>query len=107
MGYDYIINDLLRFKPFRKRYETERGRDSGYWSGVARRYSSALALVESLPWRWYVIAYRDGREELAYLRVLNGGLFTGKRPAIYRGAIIPHRICLGTFAHVKELRIAF
>ena len=105
--YDYILDDLRHFTLFPRSYGAVQGRSAEYWSAVSRRYSQAMARVDSTDWRWHVIQYKDGREELAYLRVLSNGFLSGRRPALYRGIVIPRRIELGTFDHIKEIRLAF
>lgn len=74
---------------------------------VAQRYGDMQKKILSSDFHWRIITYDDGHKELAYLRVLQGGLFSGMYPAIYRGLIIPHRIGHGTFSHIKNIRLAF
>ena len=101
------LRDLLCYTPFPKRYATPQGKSSRYWSKVMRRYGNTIKQIESSDYHWRIITYKDGRRELAYLRVLQGGLFSGLYPAIYRGLIIPHRIGYGTFSHITNIRLAF
>ena len=100
---DYILEDLRHITLFPRRYKASGPK----WSSVGLNYSRNLAKVESTPWHWYVIEYTDGHKETTYLRVLAGGLFSGKRAAIYRGLIFPRRIDIVTFSHVKDIWLAF
>ena len=101
-----IWGDLRHLNPFPKRYKNPKG-DARYWSNVMRRYSNLEKEILSTDYSWYLITFDDGRKELAHLRVLSKGLFTGLYPAIYRGIFIPHRMAYGTFAHIKDIRLAF
>lgn len=101
---NYILEDLRHITLFPKRYDNVRGLN---WSSVGLNYSRHLAKVESTPWHWYVIEYTDGHKETTYLRVLAGGLFSGKRAAIYRGLVFPRRIDIVTFSHIKYIWLAF
>ena len=75
------LADLRHFKLFPRRYKTPQGRPLSYWTDV--------------------------RMELAYLRVLQDGFFSGAYPSIYKGIVIPRRIGYGTFSHIKDIRLAF
>lgn len=99
--------DLRYLTLFPRRYDTPQGKDADYWSGVSRRYAKMQKIINSSDYHWRIITYEDGHKELAYLRVLKGGLFSGKLPAIYRGLIIPHKVGHGTFSHIKDIRLAF
>lgn len=102
-----IIADLRHLTPFPRRYDAPKGRTADWWRGEMRRYANAEKRIESNSYQWYVIRYDDGHVETARLRVLQGGLFSGMTPAIYRGLIIPRMVEFGTFSHIKELRLAF
>lgn len=99
-------NDLRCIRFSRKRYKTPT-MPSGYWHKVAREYRNTEKRVQSTRFRWYVLTYRDKHKELAYLRVLSGGFFSGEAPALYRGIIIPHRINLVHYSFIKSIRLAF
>ena len=99
--------DILYLKPFRKRYKAKEGLKREDWDYIMRRYGNYEKEIESSGYRWRVISYDDGRKELAYLRVLSGGIFTGRYPAIYRGIIIPKMITYQVFSHIKDIRLAF
>ena len=103
----YIIQDLRRVTILPRRYDTPKGKDDAYWRERNREYADYEKVLRASDLRWRVITYDDGHEELAYLRVLQGGVFSGLYPAIYRGVILPRRIELGTWARIKDIRIAF
>lgn len=103
----YIIEDIKHLTLFPQRYNAPKGRDEKYWRGVSRSYGNCQKALETSDYRWRMIEYRDGHKELAYLRVLHGGILSGMYPAIYRGLIIPRRIGIGTFANIKEITLAF
>ncbi len=102
-----IIRDLLHVTLRPRRYATPQGRTDDWWRGVMRRYANTEKRIESNYYHWYVIQYDDGHQETARLRVLQGGLFSGMTPAIYRGAVIPRMVDFGTYAHIKDMRLAF
>ena len=102
-----IIHDLRYFTLIPRRYRTARGKGEEYWSKVMRAYKNAMKEIGSMNTHWHVIEYKDGHCELAYLRVLQGGIFSGLRPAIYRGVIIPRMVRFGTFDHIDRIRLAF
>ena len=102
----HILADLRYVTIVPRRYVTPAGLGEAYWGGVIERYRDAERRIETTHHRWYVIEFKDGHKELARLRVLQGGLFTGKFPAIYRG-FIPRRVTYSTFSHVKDFRLAF
>ena len=101
------IHDLKCLTLFPKRYKTPQGKSSEYWGQVMRRYDNMGKKISCSDYHWRIITYDDGREELAYLRVLKGGLFSGLSSAIYRGPFIPHMISYGTFSHITDIRLAF
>lgn len=102
-----IIQDLRHVSLFPRRYDTPKGKDDAYWREKAGDYANYEKVLKASDLRWRVITYDDGHEELAYLRVLQGGPFSGLYSAIYRGIIFPRRIELGTWARIKDIRIAF
>ena len=102
----FIASELRRLTLFPRRYSSPRmGAD--YWREVLRRYGNAEKRIQASESSWYVIRYVDGHEELARLRVLKDGLFSGHAPAIYRGAVIPRMVNYVTFSNVDRIRIAF
>ena len=102
-----IVDDLRHIAIFPARYETPGRNDSDYWRGLMRKYGNAEKRIQSSGFSWYVLEYRDGRQELVHLRVLRNGLFSGKAPAIYRGMLFPRMIDLATFSHIENIRLAF
>jgi hypothetical protein len=102
-----IIGDLRLLVLFPKRYVARGTHDGAYWRGMTQVYGDMEKRLLSSGYRWRVITYDDGHRELAYLRVLQGGMLSGKYPAIYRGLAIPRRISLETFSRIKDIRIAF
>lgn len=103
----YRLGELRYFHLFPRRYSSPKGMSREDWTRVSREYANMMKRIECSDYHWRVITYDDGRKELAYLRVLRGGLFSGMSPAIYRGPVIPHIIKLGTFAHITNIRLAF
>ena len=102
-----IIADLRYIKLYRKRYDVPQGMGEDYWRAVMRRYGNFEKKLKGSSFRWHVIEYKDGRKELAYLRVLQNGIFSGMASAIYRGILIPHRISFAQFDAMKNIRGAF
>lgn len=103
---DYL-GDLRFITLTRARYKTARGKGEDYWRSELRRYGNMEKRLLASDYRWYVLEFKDGHRELAYLRVLQGGFFSGLSPAIYRGCIIPHRIDYITFSNITKIRLAF
>lgn len=99
--------DLRYFTLFPKRYDAPKGQSQEYWRNVTRSYGNMQKRIKWSYFRWYVITYDDGHKELAYIRVLCGGIFSGLSPALYRGIIIPRMIDYSTFARIKDIKIAF
>ena len=102
-----IRADLHYLTLFPKRYDAPKGKDADYWRNVGNRYCNMEKTIKSSDLHWRVIEYDDGRKELAYLRVLQGGFSSGLYPAIYRGLIFPRKIGRATFANIKNIRLAF
>ena len=101
------IHDLRYVKLYRKQYPVPQGKDDDYWRGVMRRYGNFEKQLKGRYYRWHVIEFKDGRKELAYLRVLQNGLFSGMASAIYRGVLFPHRVTFPQFDAMKDIRVAF
>ena len=102
-----IWEDLRHVTLFPRRYETRQGMDEDYWRAVNRRLIKAKGRVSNCAWQWYVIEFKDGHKETTRLRVLKGGFFSGMSAALYRGAIIPRYVDIGTFDHIKDITLAF
>jgi hypothetical protein len=102
-----LIGDLRYLTLSHRRYKTcaPVGADEG--QALIRRYGNAEKRILCASSCWHVIGFKDGHKELAYLRVLRDGFFSGKGPAIYRGRFIPHRIDLATFHNISNIRLAF
>lgn len=103
----YCLADLRCLFVLPKRYKTPIGKPLSYWMDVSRRYGNMMKKLDGCDYRWHIISYDDGRRELAYLRVLQDGFFSGACPSIYKGMVIPRRIGYGTFSHIKDIRLAF
>jgi hypothetical protein len=99
--------DLRCFTIFGRRYQAAQGQPFAYWDKVRRDYGLMQKRIADSDLRWRIITYDDGREELAYLRVLSGGIFSGIYPAIYRGILIPRRVTTETYSRIKSIRLAF
>lgn len=102
-----FLSDLRLLVLFPKRYGVRGTRGPEFWRNAVQSYGDFCKRLEESAFAWRVITYDDGHEELARLRVLKGGMFSGKYPAVYRGAVIPRRITLETWARIKEIRVAF
>lgn len=106
-GLKYFLNDLRHVTLFPRRYKTRQGMSEDYWRAVNSRLVQAKKRIDACDWHWYVIEFKDGHKETTRLRVLKGGFFSGMYPALYRGAIIPRPVIIGTFDHIKDFRLAF
>ena len=102
-----IWEDLRYVTLFPRRYDTRQGMGVDYWQAVSRRLLQTKSKVSRCAWSWYVIEYEDGHKETTRLRVIKGGLFGGMGAALYRGAVIPRMVHIGTFDHIKDIRLAF
>lgn len=100
------LSDLRYARLFPRRTTPPRGMSEEFWSRANRRYRNDEKWIGGRSEHWYVIEYADGRRELAYLRVLQGGLLSGKYPAIYRG-LWPVMVTTWEYVHVKKIRPAF
>ena len=103
----HIIADLRYLTIIPKRYKAPQGKQAYYWSKVMTDYGYEQKRIENSDYRWRVITYDDGHKELAFMRVLKGGIFTGAYAAIYRGLLIPYKVSYGTFSHIESIRLAF
>lgn len=83
-------------------YPTETMARGTYWRKTIARYDTTMKRLRGRCYHWYVITYIDGRQELAYLRVLKLGI----APAIYRG-LIPRLLSTTQYANIKNIRLAF
>lgn len=102
-----IVADLRHITLFPRKYAVPVKKDRDYWGGIVKEYKNAEKMLDSSDFRWMVLEFADGHKELAYLRVLQGGFFSGHASAIYRGLIIPRRIDYVTFSHIDRIRLAF
>lgn len=102
-----ILDDLRLLVLFPKRYEVRGSHGADFWRRALQSYGDLEKRLLASGYRWRVVTYDDGYRELAYLRVLKGGVMSGKYPAVYRGLVIPRRIDLETFTRIKEIGIAF
>ena len=100
-----IWEDLRYVTLFPRRYETLQGMGEDYWREVNHRLAQTKKRVDTCDWHWYVIEYKDGHKETTKLRVSKAGPFSGA--ALYRGVIIPRHVGIGTFDHIKNIRLAF
>ena len=102
-----ILADLRLLVLFPKGYGVRGSHGADFWRRALQSYGDMEKRLLSSGYRWRVITYDDGRRELAYLRVLSGGVLSGRYPAIYRGLIVPRRVDIVTFTRIKDIRIAF
>lgn len=102
-----MLADLRHLTLFPRKYKVLPEKGCEYWSRVGREYSNVEKQLDSCDYHWYVLGFSDGHQELTYLRVLQGGLFSGYASAIYRGLLFPRRIGRITFAHIENIRLAF
>ena len=108
-----VWQDLRCLKLFPKSRRIPQGkakrgrRRSYYWNEVARKYECWCKRLMRTDYHWYVITYKDGTKELSYIRLRQGGLFSGMLPDAYRGILIPRRLGVVWYSQVKETRIAF
>lgn len=80
-----------------------------YWGGVGRSLGNLAKQVEQSQTNWWLLTYKDGHKELAYLKYRRGlfwkdamhnGTFT-------RGLLLPRYWSAYQFAHVKEAKPVF
>lgn len=96
------LSDLRYVRLFPRRMDPPQGMSEEFWSKATRRYRNTEKWIAGRSDHWYVIEYMDGRCELAYLRVLQGGLLSGKYPAIYRG-LWPVMVTTGEYVHMRRI----
>jgi len=101
----YFLRDLSRFKLFHKRYKPTKGGDAEYWKKTSRAYGNFCKKVRCSDYHWYIITFKDGREELAYLRVWT--LFIPHGGRLCRGYFFPRYWSLTDYEHTKDIRLAF
>lgn len=122
--YRHIINDLRHFVLFPKRYrqapadcpprcypkEDPEGYRAwaDYWRQVRiARYGMEHRVKES-DYHWYVVTFKDGRKELAYLKYRT--LFykyADSKGAVCRGVLFTRPLRAVWVAHVKDISLAF
>lgn len=108
-----IWHDLRCFKLFPKRrglpqeQPRTRRRKTYYWNSIGREYSNWCKRLSCTDFRWFIITYKDGTEELAYIKLRQGGILSGMLPDAYRGIIIPRQLGVVWYSNVKDIRIAF
>lgn len=102
-----MLADLRYLTIFPRKYRASGVRPADYWNTVVKEYKNTEKLLESSDFRWRVLEFKDGHKELAYLRVLQGGLLSGQASAIYRGLVFPRRVDYPTFAEIDLIRLAF
>lgn len=102
-----FLADLRLLVLFPKGYGVRGTHDAEYWRRATQSYGDLEKRLLASGYRWRVVTYDDGHQELAYLRVLSGGVMSGKYPAVYRGLVIPRRVDIVTFTRIKDIRIAF
>jgi len=102
-----FLSDLRYLTLFPRRYRTSGRRPADYWHSVFKDYKNTEKLLDSSDYHWRVLEFKDGHKELAYLRVLQDGVFSGYASAIYRGLVIPRRVDYPTFANIERIRLAF
>jgi len=102
-----MMNDFRHITLFPRRYRSPRGKSEEWWRGVMKRYFNAEKRIDSCDYQWYVLQFEDGHLETTRLRVLQGGIFSGFSPAIYRGMVIPRLVDFATFSRIKDFWLAF
>lgn len=108
-----VWHDLRCIKLFPKRRGIPQGvpstrrKKTYYWNSVAREYSNWCKRLSHSDYHWRIITYKDGTEELAYIKLRQGGFLSGMLPDAYRGILIPRRLGVVWYSQVKDTRIAF
>ena len=108
-----VWHDLRCFKLFPKSRRTPqaqaktRRRRTHYWNSVAREYANWCKRLSRTDYRWHIITYKDGTQELAYIKLRQDGILSGMLPDAYRGILIPRRLGVVWYSQVKNTRIAF
>lgn len=95
-----VWTDLRYLTLFPKDYGVPQGKSAEYWRKVSRDYGNRYKRVCACDYKWYVITFKDGRRELAYIT-------PNQKYHVLRRGIIPRRWRLTQFAHVKDMRLAF
>ena len=90
---------------WRKRYRPTGGMTADYWHKVAHNYYNLKKRVGCSSDHWYVITYKDGRKELAYLKVRYSLRPHGGR--LCRGVILPSYWGVTDFEHARNIELAF
>lgn len=112
-----IWQDLRYLTLFPKRYKgsppdcpADRDEWRKYWGRVSRKLARFTKEVQSSDQHWRVITYKDGRKELAYIKVRTT-FYVGmvnKRGQLCRGLSVFHRaVTPHQFAFIKSIRLAF
>lgn len=99
------LQDIRHLKLFPKRYKTTKGLSADEWREVWHRYNNFKKIVDCSDYHWYVITYKDGRKELAYLKVWR--LVEPHGGRLCRGMILPMLFSPTQYEHVEDIRIAF
>lgn len=102
-----MVADLRHLTIFPRKYTAPKKKAADYWTGIVKEYKNTEKVLDSSDFHWRVLEFADGHKELAYLRVLQGGLLSGYSSAIYRGLVIPRRIDYVTFSNIDRIRLAF
>lgn len=100
-----FFRDIRHARLFPLRYGTTMGKTQEYWAKVAREHGNFKKRVDVTRYRWWVITYRDGRQELAYFRVRRAVNPHGGR--LCRGIIFPRIWSVADHEHTKDIRLAF
>ena len=72
---------------------------------MAEAYGNFTKRVDSTDWHWYVVTYRDGREELTYFKVRRLLVPHGGR--LCRGILFPRYWGVTQYEHTTDIRLAF
>lgn len=114
MATKYLLRDLRYATLFPKRYgmppAVPQDRDARveWWGAVSRSMERTTHEIYGSDCRWYVVLFKDGRKELAYLKCRRRhGKFSGRIPPLYRGWLFPVRVRHMWYAWVKSIRKAF
>lgn len=106
-----FLRDMRYFRLFPRHYKgatgpvpKEQKEKWRYWSEQAHGYYNFRKRVAYSGCRWYVLTYKDGHKELAYLRVWY--VIMPKVGRLCRG-IVPRLWSVFDYEHVESIRIAF
>ena len=100
-----FLKDIRHLTLFPKRYELTHYGDENYWHKVSTDLWNFKKRVKSNAYNWYVVTYKDGRQELAYFRVWY--LIIPRRGRLCRGILYPRLWGIQRHEHVKDIRLAF